>query len=224
MVADDLKALIKKYISIVDFLNQIDGGIPPPTVCVTRCGITFGLYNRDKHRDPWKALVDIELQCGTKLETKDLTVFNILNVGFWKDPSYSKSKNAGVEEVFQLSTLDIRDSISYEMFLACCIALDESRRNRDIIEQLDSELTRNYVIKLIALIDKLEPLFIAKLFTEDTTRFMSCIEFSRSIELPAFIMKSFAQKIPLNEAMFKTILSIFRKEMTKQRTNSMFMH
>ena len=224
MVNDDLKALVKEYISIVSFLDQIDSGIPPPTVYVTRRGITFGLYNRDKHRDPWKALVDIELHCGTKLGVKDLVVFNILNIGFWKGPSYSKSTKTGVEEVFQLSTLDIRDSISYEMFLACCIALDESRRNRDFIEQLDSELTRNYVIKLIALIDKLEPLFIAKLFTEDTTRFMSCIEFSRSIELPSFIMKSFAQQIPLNEVMFKTILSIFRKEMTKQRTNSMFMH
>ena len=224
MVNDDLKALVKKYISIVGFLDQIDSGIPPPTVYVTRCGITFGLYNRDKHRDPWKALVDIELQCGTKLDIRDLAVFNILNIGFWKGPSYSKSTKTGVEEVFQLSALDIRDGISYEMFLACCIALDESRRNRDLIEQLDSELTRNYAIKLIALIDKLEPLFIAKLFTEDTKRFMSCIEFSGSIELPTFIMKSFAQKIPLNEAMFKTILSIFKQEMTKQRTNSMFMH
>lgn len=224
MVADDLKALIKKYISIVDFLNQIDGGIPPPTIYVTRCGITFGLYNRDKHRDPWKTLVDIELQCGTKLETKDLTVFNILNIGFWKDPSYNKSKNAGVEEVFQLSESYIEDSISYEMFLACCIALDESKRNNDFIELLDSELTRNYVIKLIALIDKLKPLFIAKLFTEDTKRFMSCIEYSSSIELPTFIVKSFIQKIPLNKAMFRTILSIFKQEMAKQRTNSMFMH
>lgn len=224
MVVDDVKALIKKYISIVDFLNQIDGGIPPPTVYVTRCGITFGLYNRDKHRDPWKALVDIELQCGTKLETKDLTVFNILNIGFWKDPSYNKSKNAGVEEVFQLSESYIEDSISYEMFLACCIALDESKRNNNFIELLDSELTRNYVIKLIALIDKLKPLFIAKLFTEDTKRFMSCIEYSSSIELPTFIVKSFIQKIPLNKAMFRTILSIFKQEMAKQRTNSMFMH
>ena len=224
MVVDDVKALIKKYISIVDFLNQIDGGIPPPTVYATRCGITFGFYNRDKHRDPWKALVDIELQCGTKLETKDLTVFNILNVGFWKDPSYSKSKNAGVEEVFKLSESYIEDSISYEMFLACCIALDESKRNNDFIELLDSELTRNYVIKLIALIDKLKPLFIAKLFTEDTKRFMSCIEYSSSIELPTFIVKSFIQKIPLNKAMFRTILSIFKQEMAKQRTNSMFMH
>ena len=224
MIANDLKALVKKYISIVDFLGQIDGGIPPPTVYVTRCGITFGLYNRDKHRDPWKALVDIELHCGTKLDIKDLVVFNVLNIGFWKGPSYSKSTKTGIDEVFQLSTLDIKDSISYEMFLACCIALDESRRNRDLIEQLDSELTRNYVIKLIALIDKLEPLFIAKLFTEDIKRFMSCIEFGRSIELSTFIMKSFAQKIPLNEAMFKTILSIFKQEMAKQRTNSMFMH
>ena len=180
MVADDLKALIKKYISIVDFLNQIDGGIPPPTIYVTRCGITFGLYNRDKHRDPWKTLVDIELQCGTKLETKDLTVFNILNVGFWKDPSYSKSKNTGVEEVFQLSESYIEDSISYEMFLACCIALDESRGNDDY---LDGAMTRSYVIELIALIDKLKPLFIAKLFTEDTTRFMSCIECIQSYKI-----------------------------------------
>lgn len=224
MIANDLKALVKKYISIVDFLGQIDSGIPPPTVYVTRCGITFGLYNRDTHRDPWKALVDIELHCGTKLDIKDLVVFNVLNIGFWKGPSYSKSAKTGIDEVFQLSTLDIKDSISYEMFLACCIALDESRRNRDLIEQLDSELTRNYVIKLITLIDKLEPLFIAKLFTEDTKRFMSCIEYSGSIELPTFIMKSFEQKIPLNEAMFKTILSIFKQEMAKQRTNSMFMH
>lgn len=230
MVVDDVKSLIKKYISIVDFLNQIDGGIPPPTIYVMRCGIRIDLYNKDNHRDPWKTLVDIELQCGTKLDIKDLAVFNVLNIGFWKGPSYSKSTKIGVDEVigidevFQLSTLDIRDSISYEMFLACCIALDESRRNRDLIEQLDSERTRNYAIKLIALIDKLEPLFIAKLFTEDTKRFMSCIEFSGSIELPTFIMKSFAQKIHLNEAMFKTILSIFKQEMTKQRTNSMFMH
>lgn len=224
MVNDDIKALVKKYISIVGFLDQIDSGIPPPTVYVTRCGITFGLYNRDKYRDPWKTLVDIELQCGTKLEPKDLTVFNILNVGFWKDPSYSKSKNAGVEEVFQLSESYIEDSISYEMFLACCIALNESKRNDDFIELLDSELTRNYVIKLIALIDKLKPLFIAKLFTGNTKRFMSCIEYSRSIEMSAFIEKSFKQKISLNEAMFNTILSIFMKDMTKQRTNSMFMH
>lgn len=80
------------------------------------------------------------------------------------------------------------------------------------------------MIKLIALIDKLEPLFIAKLFTEDINRFMSCIEFSGSIELPTFIMKSFAQKINLNEAMFKTISTIFKQEMAKQRTNPMFMH
>ena len=178
MVVDDVKALVKKYISIVGFLDQIDSGIPPPTVYVTRCGITFGLYNRDKHRDPWKALVDIELQCGTKLDIKDLAVFNILNVGFWKDPSHNKSKNAGVKEVFQLSESYIEDSISYEMFLACCIALNESKRNDAFIKLLDSELTRNYVIKLIALIDKLKPLFIAKLFTEDTKRFMSCIEYS----------------------------------------------
>ena len=129
MVVDDVKALVKKYISIIGLLDQIDGGIPPPTAYITRCGITFGLYNRDKHRDPWKTLVDIELQCGTKLETKDLTVFNILNVGFWKDPSHNKSKNAGVEEVFQLSESYIEDSISYEMFLACCIALNESKIN-----------------------------------------------------------------------------------------------
>ena len=218
MVVDDLKALIKKYISIVDFLNQIDGGIPPPTFCVTRCGITFGLYNKDNHRDPWKTLVDIELQCGTKLDIKDLAVFNVLNIGFWKCLSYTK---IGVDEVFQLSTLDIRDSISYEMFLACCIALDESRGNDDY---LDGAMTRSYVIELIALIDKLKPLFIAKLFTEDTKRFMSCIEYSRSIELPTFIVKSFIQKIPLNKAMFRTILSIFKQEMAKQRTNSMFMH
>ena len=225
MVNDDLKALVKKYISIVSFLYQIDSGIPPPTVYVTRCGITFGLYNKDKHRDPWKALIDVELHCGTKLDIKDLAVFNVLNIGFWKCPSYNKSaKKTVVDEVFQLSTSDIKDSISYEMFLACCIALDESRRNSDFIELLDSELTRNYVIKLIALIDKLKPLFIAKLFTEDTKMFMSCIEYSSSIELPSFIMKSFAQKIPLNEAMFKTILSIFKQEMEKQRTNSMFMH
>ena len=224
MVVDDVKALVKKYISIIGLLDQIDGGIPPPTAYITRCGITFGLYNRDKHRDPWKTLVDIELQCGTKLETKDLTVFNILNVGFWKDPSYSKIKNACVEEVFQLSESYIEDSISYEMFLACCIALNESKINDDFIKLLDSELTRNHVIKLVALIDKLKPLFIAKLFTEDTKRFMSCIEYSRSIELSTFIAKSFKQKISLNEAMFKTILSIFKQEMEKQRTNSMFMH
>ena len=189
-----------------------------------RCGIRIDLYNKDNHRDPWKTLVDIELQCGTKLDIKDLTVFNILNVGFWKDPSYSKSKNAGVEEVFKLSESYIEDSISYEMFLACCIALNESKRNDDFIELLDSELTRNYVIKLIALIDKRKQLFIAKLFTEDTKRFMSCIEYSRSIELSTFIAKSFEQKIHLNEAMFKTISSIFKQEMAKQRTNSMFMH
>ena len=224
MIVDDVKALVKKYISIVGFLNQIDRGIPPPTVYVMRCGIRIDLYNKDNHRDPWKTLVDIELQCGTKLDIKDLTVFNILNVGFWKDPSYSKSKNAGIEEVFQLSESYIEDSISYEMFLACCIALDESKRNNDFIELLDSELTRNYVIKLIALIDKLKPLFIAKLFTGNTKRFMSCIEYSRSIERPTFIAKSFKQKISLNESMFKTISSIFKQEMEKQRTNSMFMH
>ena len=218
MVNDDLKALVKKYISIVSFLDQIDGGIPPPTIYVMRCGIRIDLYNKNNHRDPWKTLVDIELQCGTKLGVKDLVVFNVLNIGFWKCPSYTK---IGVDEVFQLSTLDIKDSISYEMFLACCIALDESRRNDDY---LDGAMTRSYAIELIALIDKLKPLFIAKLFTEDTKRFMSCIEYSRSIELSTFIAKSFAQKIHLNEAMFKTILSIFRKEMTKQRTNSMFMH
>ena len=218
MVNDDLKALVKKYISIVGFLDQIDGGIPPPTIYVMRGGIRIDLYNKDNHRDPWKTLVDIELKCGTKLDIKDLAVFNVLNIGFWKCPSYTK---IGVDEVFQLSTLDIKDSISYEMFLACCIALDESRRNDDY---LDGSMTRSYAIELIALIDKLKPLFIAKLFTEDTKRFMSCIEYSRSIELSTFIAKSFAQKIPLNEAMFKTILSIFRKEMTKQRTNSMFMH
>ena len=61
--------------------------------------------------------------------------------------------------------------------------LDESKRNNDFIELLDSELTRNYVIKLIALIDKLKPLFIAKLFTEDTTRFMSCIECIQSYKI-----------------------------------------
>ena len=224
MIVDDVKALVKKYISIIGLLDQIEGGIPPPTVYITRCGITFGLYNRDKHRDPWKTLVDIELQCGTKLETKDLTMFNILNVGFWKDPSYSKSKNAGVEEVFQLSESYIEDSISYEMFLACCIALDEAKRNDDFIKLLDSELTRKYVIELIALIDKFKPLFIAKLFTSNAKRFMSCIEYSNSIELSTFIMKSFIQKIPLNKAMFRKILSIFKQEMAKQRTNSMFMH
>ena len=218
MVVDDIKSLVKKYISIVDFLDQIDGGIPPPTIYVMRVGIRIDLYNKDNHRDPWKTLVDIELKCGTKLDIKDLAVFNVLNIGFWKCPSYTK---IGVDEVFQLSTLDIKDSISYEMFLACCIALDESRRNDDY---LDGAMTRSYAIELIALIDKLKPLFIAKLFTEDTKRFMSCIEYSRSIELSTFIAKSFAQKIHLNEAMFKTILSIFRKEMTKQRTNSMFMH
>ena len=218
MVIDDVKSLVKKYISIVDFLNQIDGGIPPPTIYVMRCGIRIDLYNKDNHRDPWKTLVDIELKCGTKLDIKDLAVFNVLNIGFWKCPSYTE---IGVDEVFQLSALDIKDSISYEMFLACCIALDESRRNDDY---LDGAMTRSYAIELIALIDKLKPLFIAKLFTEDTKRFMSCIEYSRSIELSTFIAKSFAQKIHLNEAMFKTILSIFRKEMTKQRTNSMFMH
>ena len=218
MVVDDIKSLVKKYISIVDFLDQIDGGIPPPTIYVMQVGIRIDLYNKDNHRDPWKTLVDIELKCGTKLDIKDLAVFNVLNIGFWKCPSYTK---IGVDEVFQLSALDIKDSISYEMFLACCIALDESRRNDDY---LDGAMTRSYAIELIALIDKLKPLFIAKLFTEDTKRFMSCIEYSRSIELSTFIAKSFAQKIHLNEAMFKTILSIFRKEMTKQRTNSMFMH
>ena len=218
MVVDDIKSLVKKYISIVDFLGQIDSGIPPPTIYVMRYGMRIDLYNKDNHRDPWKTLVDIELKCGTKLDIKDLAVFNVLNIGFWKCPSYTK---IGVDEVFQLSALDIKDSISYEMFLACCIALDESRRNDDY---LDGAMTRSYAIELIALIDKLKPLFIAKLFTEDTKRFMSCIEFSRSIELPTFIMKSFAQKIHLNEAMFKTILSIFKQEMAKQRTNSMFMH
>lgn len=218
MVVDDIKSLVKKYISIVDFLDQIDGGIPPPTIYVMRVGIRIDLYNKDNRRDPWKTLVDIELKCGTKLDIKDLAVFNVLNIGFWKCPSYTK---IGVDEVFQLNTLDIKDSISYEMFLACCIALDESRRNDDY---LDGAMTRSYAIELIALIDKLKPLFIAKLFTEDTKRFMSCIEYSRSIELSTFIAKSFAQKIHLNEAMFKTILSIFRKEMTKQRINSMFMH
>lgn len=218
MVIDDVKSLIKKYISIVDFLNQIDGGIPPPTIYVMRCGIRIDLYNKDNHRDPWKTLVDIELQCGTKLDIRDLAVFNVLNIGFWKCPSYTK---IGVDEVFQLSTLDIKDSISYEMFLACCIALDEAKRNDDY---LDGAMARSYVIELIALIDKLEPLFIAKLFTEDTTRFMSCIEYSNSIELSTFIMKSFIQKIPLNKAVFRTILSIFKQEMARQRLSSMFMH
>lgn len=218
MVVDDIKSLIKKYISIVDFLNQIDGGIPPPTIYVMRYGIRTDLYNKDNHRDPWKTLVDIELQCGTKLDIRDLAVFNILNIGFWKYPSYTKT---GIDEVFQLSASDIRDSISYEMFLACCISLDEAKRNDDY---LDGAMARSYVIEQIALIDKLEPLFIAKLFTEDTTRFMSCIEYSNSIELSTFIMKSFIQKIPLNKAMFRTILSIFKQEMARQRLSSMFMH
>lgn len=222
MVIDDAKELVKKYISIVGFLDQIDGGIPPPTFSVTCCGINFGL---DKHRDSWKALVDIELQCGTKLEIKDLAVFNILNIGFWKEPSCIESKKIGVDEVFQLSTPDIEDSISYEMFLACCIALDMSkRRNGVFVDYLSGAMTRSYLIELIALIDKLKPLFIAKLFTEDIKRFMSCIEYSRSIELPTFIMKSFMQKISLNKAIFKTILPIFRKEMARQRISSMFMH
>ena len=60
MVNDDLKALVKKYISIVGFLDQIDSGIPPPTVYVTRCGITFGLY---KIQNLWTILNSCKQIC-----------------------------------------------------------------------------------------------------------------------------------------------------------------
>jgi len=223
MVYDDAKALVQKYISIADFLYKVNGTLEVPTIGANHCGIDISLYNGDKHCDPWKALIDIELQCGVKLEIKDLVAFNVMNVGFWKESSYSQQTE--IEEVFSINSSIVEQSISYELFLACCIALCESKaRNTIWFDHFDGSKVRHYAMEQIALMDKLKPTFFAKLFTEDVKRFMSCIEYSKSIELPTFIVKSFMQKIPLNKTMFRTIVSLFKQEMAMQRLNSMFMN
>ena len=218
MVYDDARELVEKYTAIVGYLACIDG-TKMPTTAVSWGKSVFDLYNGDKPRDPWKALVDIELHYGVKLGIEDLAVFNILNVGFWNN-------NLGMaNEVFSIDTSSIESCISYKMFLACCMALSKSYQRESLwTSHPYVSVTRRYAIDKIAFIDKLKPLFLAKLFTEDIKRFMACIELSKSIELPTFIVRSFMKKTPLNKTMFRTVVSLFKQEMAHQRMKSMFMN
>jgi len=223
MVVDDVDKLIEDYSRIVGFLRAVDGEqeLPTPIVKVSVNSIKdIQLYNGCLERDIWQTLVDIELKCGEHLEARDLVVFNIINSGFWK---MSQAK-----DVFCLDKKAFFESISYEMFLACCIALKSSRYDYSYSSWLMSECSRsgtaNYVFEVLARIDKEQPLFLAKLFTSSIEKFMSCVDYSESPALPVFICKSFMQKTPLNKTLFRRVTSLFKQEMSKQYKRDMFMH
>lgn len=221
MVVDDVDKLIEDYSRIVGFLRVVDGEqeLPALMVKVSVNSIEdIQLYNGRLERDIWQTLVDIELKCGEHLEARDLVVFNIIHNGFWKMPQ--------AKDVFCLDKKAFFESISYEMFLACCIALKSSRYDYSgswMFERGGSG-TANYVFEVLARIDKEQPLFLAKLFTSSIEKFMSCVDYSESPALPVFMCKSFMQKTPLNKTLFRRVTSLFKQEMSKQYKRDMFMH
>lgn len=221
MIVDDVDKLVEDYSRIVGFLRTVDGEqeLPVPTVKVSVNSIEdIQLYNGHLERDIWQTLVDIELKCGEHLEARDLVVFSIINSGFWK---MSQAK-----DVFCLDKKAFFESISYELFLACCIALKSSRYDYSGSWRFGhiGNGTANYVFEMLARIDKEQPLFLAKLFTSSIEKFMSCVDYSESPTLPVFICKSFMQKTVLNKTLFRRVTSLFKQEMSKQHKRDMFMH
>ena len=130
------------------------------------------------------------------------------------------------KDVFCLDKKAFFESISYEMFLACCIALKPSRYDYSgwWMSEHSGSGAANYVFEVLARIDKEQPLFLAKLFTSSIEKFMSCVDYSEFPALPVFICKSLMQKTPLNKTLFRRVTSLFKQEMSKQHKRDMFMH
>lgn len=224
MLIDDIEAFIEKYIKINSLLDDIakdDGGrmLFPPRIVVSSLHHDIDLYNREYNRDPYSALVDINLICNESFEVEDLLQFNIMNIGFWKDSNANVllSTRPILYEVFSIDSNEFKKCISYETFLACCIALNEMKNFTNLIIRCDFTYSHKYVMDVFSRIASVDPFFLVKLFFKDTKKFIECINYSHDLSLPTTIVKSFISNIPLDKSMFRTAISLFKQEMATKK-------
>ena len=213
MLRDDIERLWHNYRSISTALNGLDaiayGIVDTPTLSflpTISIEPQFGCYNGRCGQDIWQTLVELEMNCGFKTSIEELVVFNVLDKAGWKYHHY-----CGPSDVFTLDDELLKQAISKDLFYACCIGLHFCNENFN-----------RCFIDLIEKIDKLQPLFFAKLFTSDIKHFIEWINYAKSEKLQAFIVKSFIQKTPINPPMFRKVVSLFKQEMTQLHMLKMF--
>lgn len=228
MLYDDLRTLVDKYAEITSCLNSLDqanGMCSEPSIEMSQFGRKFYLYGHRKcQRDAWQTLVDLDLNASSKFTITDLVLFNLVDLALWQQGD-GKDSNGQPTTAFSIDDKAFYGAISPMMFAACCMMLQQSKRSLNMftpyIHSGDGSIRRKGM-ECIAKIDKMQPLFLAKLFTSDIKWFMACIEYSNSVELPSFVVKSFIKKTQLNPPMFRTVVSLFKQEMAALNQMNMF--
>ena len=212
MLRDDIERLWHNYRSISAALNNLNALVygevdaPPSLPIVDVDGNQLHCYNGRNGLDPYQTLVELEVNCGVRTSIESLMVFHVMNIGLWGAYFYFVSHS-----VFAVDDDVLKRAISKDVFYAFCFSLSRCSKDK-----------HRFFIEVLEKIDKLQPLFLAKLFTSDIKRFIEWIDYAKSEKLQAFIVKSFIQKTPINPPMFRKVVSLFKQEMTQLHMLKMF--
>ena len=156
--------------------------------------------------DAYELLVELDLK-DSSVSLEDFAMFNVLNIGFVGEDAPTIS----------MSLADEVDNFTIKTFFAYAIALYSKNGKSSSWPCLE-------ILRKLQAVCKARPLLLAKLFVEDSSKFMDAIAFSKSESLANAISRNFNENTSLDPKMFGKILEIFNEKMSCLHSTSMYMN
>lgn len=156
--------------------------------------------------DVYELLVELDLK-DSSVSLEDFAMFNVLNIGFVGEDAPTIS----------MSLADEVDNFTIKTFFAYAIALYSKNGKSSSWPCLE-------ILRKLQAVCKARPLLLAKLFVEDSSKFINAIAFSKSESLANAISRNFNENASLDPKMFGKILEIFNEKMSCLHSTSMYMN
>lgn len=218
----DIQDLLEKHMLLQRMLESIDERENDNILLRSYLDLPIQEYNGEYNRDPYQALIGIELKFNKKIKIENFAVFNAFIEGrkhFWQSfPS--------LDQVFAIDQKTYEDAPPYEMFLMCCIDLNISlnisyKSTYGLLTPIKQ--LRNYVFKQLWTMHKSRPTLFNDLFKKNPCKFIGCIEFAKNEALKQFMKKCFSKNAEDDPQNYAKDLDNFVKMLKDAQRTEMFM-